>query len=213
MLALLLTATPVAVAAPVLNWLGSSEGVAWAYSLYSRNHPLNFGGNPSEVFSHLLNWILMTACTSGLCFTLIAIAILKVDSDGSSRLTIALALGAGLALLVLGWAIALDSRHGEGVVGISFLLLFGPCTMVSAVVSRGVLSGNASLSLKVIFIAAILPLAMILQWFYQPSDSGGPNILAFPLLFGQVAVWWLLGRGFRRQPSLRHEGLNVEPRR
>lgn len=208
MLAVLCPATPLAVAAILLSWLGSSEGVDWAHSLWTKDHPLNFGGNPAEVLSHLLNWTVMASCTAGLCLALIAAVISKTQSGCERKHTdLPFIVSCQATLIVLVWAIHLDSEHGEGVVGMSFFMLFGPCTLVSAIVSRGIWSNGSHIVRKVLCIATMFPLALFLQWFYEPSATGGPNLLAFPLLFGQVVIWWFIGKAFRRETPIMVEAV------
>jgi hypothetical protein len=61
MLAIAIAASPLIIASLPLIWFSSSAGIDWAYSLFNKAHPLNFGGNPAEVLSHLLNWISQVA--------------------------------------------------------------------------------------------------------------------------------------------------------
>ena len=62
---------PFAAASVPLLWFNFGRGDAWAHSLFNTQHPLNFGGNPSEVFSHLLNCIVMAVAISTLCVALL----------------------------------------------------------------------------------------------------------------------------------------------
>lgn len=202
--AVLLPVAPLCVAAFFLSWLGSGEGVSWAHSLWTKDHPLNFGGNPAEVLSHLLNWIVMATCTAGLCLASIAAVFSRTESDSERQHTELPFIVSCLATLtVLIWAVDLDSEHGEGTVGMSFVIFFGPCTLASAMALRGIWSSGSHVVLKVLLIATMFPLSLVLQWFYESSGTGGPNVLAFPLLFGQIVIWWFIGRAFRREPSVK----------
>jgi hypothetical protein len=183
-----------------LVWLSSQEGVGWAYSLFGKDHPLNFGGNPAEVLSHLLNWILMTGCTAGLCSTLVAISLLKADAHWKSRFAFVPSVIYGFTVLgLLGWTGCLDSRHGEGAVVISFILFFGPSTVLSAAAALRLLASRASLQARILHVASVFGLAVVFQWVYEHSGTGGPNLLVFPLLIGQVSAWWFIGRRLNRK--------------
>jgi len=194
-LVIALPALPFAIASVPLAWFGSREAIDWAYSLFGKDHPLNFGGNPAEVLSHLLNWILMSGCTAGLCATLIAISLLKSDVRWISRFAFVPTVIYGLTVIsLLVWTGWLDSRHGEGAVVLSFVLFFGPCTILSSIAAFRLLRSRASLRVRLVHVATMFILAIIFQWFYEHSGTGGPNLLVFPLLLGQVSAWWFISR-------------------
>jgi hypothetical protein len=202
MLAIAIAASPLIIASLPLIWFSSSAGIDWAYSLFNKAHPLNFGGNPAEVLSHLLNWILMTGCTGALCTSLIAISLLKLGTDWQLRFAIVPAVVFGVSVIsLLSWTVYLDSRHGEGAVIVSFVLFFGPCTALSAAVALRILSSHASLVGMSLHVAAAFGLGVAFQWIYEHSGTGGPNLFVFPLLSSQVAAWWFVGKRLTRKPN------------
>lgn len=192
--AIALSIAPFAIASLPLIWFGSPRGVEWAYSLFNQDHPLNFGGNPSEVLSHLLNWILMSGCTAGLCSVVIATSLLKVDIPSQSNVACVPGAVFGLSVIfLLGWTGYLDSHHGEGVVVLSFVLCFGPGTVLSACAALRLLTSRATFLACFLHVTAVFVLSVGFQWVYEHSGTGGPNLLVYPLLFGQVCAWWLIG--------------------
>ena len=68
---------PLLASSQLLLQLSSKDGIDWAYSLFRTDHILNFGGNPAEVLSHLLNWIVMTGSVASLCLATAVESFLK----------------------------------------------------------------------------------------------------------------------------------------
>jgi len=195
------SATPMLIATVPLLWFSSQSGVRWAYSLFGKDHPLNFGGNPSEVLSHLLNWILMTlGCSGGLGASLIATSLLKSEPGWQSRFAVVPAAIFGFSLSgLLFWTGFLDYRFGEGAVVMSFVLFFGPATALSATAALRLLTSRASLRKKLVQVIALFVLAISFQWIYEHSGSGGPNVLVLPLLFIQVWAWSYFSKRLNRK--------------
>lgn len=213
MLAIAIAALPLVILSLPLAWFSSPSGIEWAYSHFNKEHPLNFGGNPAEVLSHLLNWVLMTGCTGGLGASLIAISLLKLGGDWKPRFSIVPAAVYGISVIsLLCWTTSLDSRHGEGAVVLSFVLFFGPCTALSAMFGLRVLSSDASLTQKSLHLAAVFGVGVAFQWLYEQSGTGGPNLLVFPLLVGQVAAWWFIGKRLARMPPAGRNELRASER-
>jgi len=86
-----------------------------------------WGGNPSEIFSHWLDIILMSGGAAGLAW------LLSVEAHFSRRWPgnewpLRLAYGCGIFYIVLSGvvAIALDELHGEGTVIIAYLVFSFP---------------------------------------------------------------------------------------
>ena len=213
-LAIALSIAPFAIASLPLIWFGSPQGVEWAYSLFNKDHPLNFGGNPAEVLSHFLNWILMSGCTAGLCSAVIATSLLKLHTPWTSKFAFVPGVIFGLTVIgLLGWTVDLDSRHGEGTVVFSFVLFFGPGTVLSAGAALRLLTSRATLRARFLHVAAVFILAVVFQWVYEHSGTGGPNLLAFPLLFGQVCAWWFIARRLiHLYPNTPGESLCLNPK-
>jgi hypothetical protein len=205
--AITLALLPLMLAAVPMFWLSSKSGVEWAYSLWGTKHVLNFGGNPSEVYSHLLNWIVMTACVGGVCSAVFASLILGHKPTSHSGFgVLPAAILVFTVCVLLAWAGYLDSRSGERAVVASFVLLFGPCTALLFFAARRLLTCGASRNAQMLATAALFAVSFVLQWIYQPSESGGPNWLALPLLITQVALFWIAVVWLRRyrgaEPSL-----------
>jgi len=153
----------------------------------------------------------MGTCTASLCLAIIAVILLRTSSP---RKTMAIYLPfmvlAVVILFVAGFAVKLDSESGEGTAGFAFVLFFAPCTLASVVVSHGLWVCGSKALLKALACSAMFPLALILQWFYEPSSTGGPNFLAMPLLMLQAIVWGVVGELFRRASPPEVEPLETE---
>lgn len=174
-----------------LTCLSQASGVEWAYSLFGKDHLLNFGGNPAEVLSHLLNWIVMTSCVTSLGAAAVAASVLKWTPGSPEPLRsypwIMFALTVFVAVV---WAGQLDRQHGEGTVLLGFTLFFGPFTLLMAFAIKKLLRCSKSPKVELIPIPILLIASILLQWVYEPSGTGGPNMLVLPALLFLAASFW-----------------------
>src|ERR1041385_365225 len=189
---------PVLLASIPLLWFTFGGGERWAASLFKTAHPLNFGGNPNEVFSHLLNCIVMAGSLLSLCIALLTAIRAQTHTANAASSSI---FGAGriIALVVsvsaiLGWAAYLDSRSGEGTVFLSFMLFFGPGLALSCFTARKLVSAPASKPARYSAVLIWTAISAAMIPVYEPSGSGAPNIFIIPLLGGQVGLLWLASR-------------------
>lgn len=183
---------PFALAGAPLLWFSFGAGDAWAHGLFGQRHPLNLGGNPAEIFSHLLNGIVMATGINALGVFLLAS---RSDTSGSTRRQFALAVTGTVGVAL--WAMALDGRSGEGTVPWTFLLFFGPALAGSSVGAWRLLRLDVASRYRAIAAISLWLISLGLIWFYEPSDSGGPNLLVLPLLAFQVALFWMVPRVLR----------------
>ncbi len=173
--------------------LSIPSNMSWAQGLWDKEHFLNFGGNPAEVYSHLLN--LTVALTSALTIVGIrmALSLFATPENGPSlwqnwlRL-LPFLICAPLAL----WAIQLDSAHGEGTTGFSICIFFLP-------ILAGIWSGLARIRfeyltpIRAVILYTLYTMAVVaVLLFAEPSGTGGPNLLIIPGGILLVAVTWLL---------------------
>jgi hypothetical protein len=178
-----------------LLWFSIGGGDEWAHSLFTTKHPLNFGGNPSEVFSHLLNGIVMATSVCLLCIVLLSAIWIRWSQAGQVLLSAMLVAG---ILGVWGWATYLDSRSGEGTVGIAFILFFGPAIAFSRMAAQGLVASPTARLPRALAVLVIGGISLGMIWLYEPSGTGGPNLLVVPLLIAQVGLFSLASRTFRK---------------
>ncbi|HEX7860894.1 MAG TPA: hypothetical protein VF773_11240 [Verrucomicrobiae bacterium] len=155
-----------------------------------------WGGNPSEVFSHWLDMVLMTGGATMMAWFFGAEVLFRRSSQAfMCRLCHACL---AILLIVNGViAIVLDGRHGEGTVLIVYPFLFIPILASSYYLLRrfAALSGWRP--------SAVIPLCLcfavlhtVAQLYYEPSDSGAPNTNVFVLWLASVGialVWAFVG--------------------
>jgi hypothetical protein len=186
---------PLAAASVALLWFSFGGGDVWAHSLFGTKHPLNLGGNPSEVFSHLLNGVVMATSVALLCTVLLSSIWFQRSQSGEVALSTILVTG---MLMVCAWAAYLDSRSGEGTVAISFIMFFGPGVAFSRMAAQGLVSSPTARLPRALVVLALTGISLGMIWLYEPSGTGGPNLLVVPLLTGQVCLFWLASRRFRK---------------
>ncbi len=190
--AVLLAVFPLTLGSVGLLYLQSQAGVEWAYSLFDTAHILNFGGNPAEVYSHLLNWIVMTGGIVSLCAAWISTLLAGSNARPPRIFHPIPPIMFFLTVVVLAtWASILDGKNGEGTVLWSFVLFFAPCIALHAGASYCYLFFKLETWLQILACIGVLVMAVQFQWHYQRSGTGGPNFLVFPLLVIQVAGHWL----------------------
>lgn len=188
LLAAALPALPSVLSAAGLYQLQTSAGVDWAYSLFDTNHWLNFGGNPAEVYSHLLNWLVMTGSMGCLCAMWISILLARTDRLVSCISPVIFILS---VLMLSWWATVLDGKNGEGAVFFTFLFFFGPCIALHAIGVCCYLWLKMETWLQAIACIGLFLMTVQFEWIYQRSGSGGPNWLVIPLLAIQVTGHWM----------------------
>lgn len=170
-------------------------GLADNYERY-RNF---WGGNPSEVFSHWLDMVLMSGGATIIAWYVSIEAFFRRDDQAfMARLSYICT----LLLFVLNGVIALvlDAKHGEGSVILAYPLLFLPILASSFYVlrrcaelfywrPRGVIP--LCLSMVVFHTAA--------QLKYEPSPTGAPSMAINPYWLGSVgaALVWGFVRSIR----------------
>jgi len=158
-----------------------------------------WGGNPSEVFSHWLDMVLMTGGVGVIAWLTSVEAFFRRSGNAFS-----LRLGhicAGFLLILSGLtAVVLDGLHGEGTVMIAYPVFFLPILASSYYLLRqfAALWGWNPTKVIVLGIGSVVT-HLIAQLFYEPSDTGAPNFLILPVWLASVgcALLWALVRGFR----------------
>jgi len=185
---------PFAAASVPLLWFNFGRGDAWAHSLFNTQHPLNFGGNPSEVFSHLLNCIVMAVAISTLCVALLITLwgqCHQLGSPSGAKPDLPLFVTAVASVLATwAWAAYLDSRSGEGTVALAFILFFAPATGLSSLAARRLSDRHVARLPGILAVLVLWAVLLGMIWLYEPSGTGGPNILVIPLLTAQVGLFW-----------------------
>jgi hypothetical protein len=182
---------PLAVCGAALQKLGSDSGTAWAHSLFMKDHALNFGGNPAEVLSHLLDWIVMIGGMAALCIAAATESLLNAAPVQSRVLRIYPKVVFPLTLILLTiWAHDIDQRSGEGTllpVAVMFFIPFLLIITFGLIKLHGCKPGLRAELLPLPFLFGI---SLGLQWMYEPSGSGAPNLLMFPAFLGLTAGHW-----------------------
>lgn len=158
-----------------------------------------WGGNPSEVFSHWLDMVLMTGGAVVIAWLTSAEAFFRRSGNAFLR---RLGYAGIIFLLVLSGvtAVILDGMHGEGTVMIAYPVFFIPILASSyyllrrfAVLVRWSPAGVIGLCFG--FVA----LHIGAQLYYEPSVTGGPNQQIIPLWLASVggALVWAFVRSVR----------------
>jgi hypothetical protein len=160
-----------------------------------------WGGNPSEVFSHWLDVVLMTGGAVVMTWLLVAETLYRTDESQALRVHRSFRICLGAFLFVNGLVgIVLDISHGEGTVVFVYLIFFLPMLVSTWYLMRRCASflrwhpvGTAMLGLAVVAFHAVA------QWYYEPSGSGAPNMFVTFIWLGCVgmALGWALVRSIR----------------
>lgn len=170
-----------------------------------------WGGNPSEVFSHWLDMVLMSGGAVVMSWLVVAEAFFRqreMESTLHRRVShTCLVLLLGLSGVV---AVVLDGMHGEGTVVVAYPVFFIPILVSTWYLLRqfAVLLRWRPLGLSVLSLG-VAALHAAAQLFYEPSGTGGPNWLIVPIWLGCVgfALLWAFVRSIRtgslRQACLR----------
>lgn len=194
---------PMVAAGAALQRLGSDSGVAWAHSLFAKDHPLNFGGNPAEVLSHLLNWIVMTTGMAALCLTTAALSLLKATSIRSPALRIFPKSAFPITLITLiTWAYSIDHKSGEGTALPVSVMFFIPFLLLIAIGLLKLHECNLSPKYELLPLPFLFTASVGFQCIYEPSSSGAPNILIFPALLVLAAALWFYCYWVTRQKPI-----------
>lgn len=153
-----------------------------------------WGGNPSEVFSHWLDMVLMSGNAILLAWLMMVAAILRRIRDGVEefpRFLKTIAIVAFISTGVIG--ASLDGFHGEGGVFFVHIVFFLPILAASAFLLRKVGEMISWRLIPVLVLSVLYALAnVIAQLFYEPSSSGAPNLFIVPIWLGSVilAITW-----------------------
>jgi hypothetical protein len=206
-LAIAIPFVPLLASSQLLIQLSSKEGIDWAYSLFRTDHILNFGGNPSEVLSHLLNWIVMTGSMASLCLATAFESFIKGSLPCASENRKLLRLVPVLTFVVLAaWGSEIDGKHGEGTVAVAAVIFFAPTLLLLAFAMAMLLRHETRMKIELFPLPLLFFASFGLQWLYEPSGTGGPNFLVFPSLFALLFCFWLYC--FVVSPK-RHERINA----
>jgi 4-amino-4-deoxy-L-arabinose transferase-like glycosyltransferase len=160
-----------------------------------------WGGNPSEVFSHWLDMVLMSGGVAALSWLVIAEAFFRQRQLESKQIRHTSHICFALFLVLSGLiALVFDGKHGEGTVVIAYPVFFVPILISTwfllrqfAARLRWRLAGVATLSL------GFVVLHTAAQLCYEPSGTGGPNGFVLPMWLSCVgaALLWALVRSIR----------------
>ena len=190
-LAIVAPLLPLIVCAAALSKLGTDSGVAWAHSLFAKDHVLNFGGNPAEVLSHLLDWIVMTGAMASLCLAAATVALLKGAAVGSKSARILPMAAFPVTLIVLTTlAHGIDRASGEGTLVPAVVMFFTPFLLAIAFALMKLQVCNPGLKSELLPLPFLFAGSFGLQWLYEPSGSGAPNILVFPAFLILAGALW-----------------------
>jgi len=158
-----------------------------------------WGGNPSEVFSHWLDMVLMSGGAAVTAWLTSGEAFFRRSGNSFLR---RLAYVCGSSLLVLSGVIAIvvDGLHGEGTVMIVYPMFFIPMLVSSYYLVRrfgALLHWNPVGVIALSF--GLIALHTAAQLYYEPSGTGGPNQRIVPLWFASVggALIWAFVRSIR----------------
>lgn len=193
---------PMAIAGAVLRRLGSDSGVAWAHSLFAKDHPLNFGGNAAEVLSHLLDWIVMTTGMAALCLTAAALSLLRAAAINSPVLRFFPKIAFPITLTTLmTWAYSIDHESGEGTVLPVSVMFFTPLLLIITIGLLKLHECNLNLKYELVPLPILFAASVGSQRIYEPSGSGAPNVLIFPaFLVLAAALLFYCYRVTRKKP-------------
>jgi hypothetical protein len=158
-----------------------------------------WGGNPSEVFSHWLDMVLMSGGAAVIAWLTSAEAFFRRNRSTAFRRSVYAAIV--FLLMFSGMAaVVLDGMHGEGTVTIAYPLFFIPILTSSYYLLRrfaALVRWNPAGVKGLCFGFVVLHTAA--QLFYEPSGTGGPNQQIIPLWLASVggALIWAFVRSVR----------------
>lgn len=164
------------------------------------NHYREFwGGNPSEVFSHWIDMVVMTGGVAAMAWLLGVEAFLRKIDATRTRVIVRKCLV--LFLLSNGvMAVALDFEHGEQTVWLVHAVFFLPMLVSTWYMMRrcAEMLGWKPVGAMTIGLGAVVFHA-VAQWHYEPSETGGPGMAVVPIWMGCVglALVWAIVRGLR----------------
>jgi hypothetical protein len=182
---------PLVIGGVALRRLGSDSGIAWAHSLFMKDHPLNFGGNPVEVLSHLLDWLVMTGGMAALCVAAATASLLKAASIKSTVLrTIPKAAFPFTLFALTVWACCIDHESGEGTVLLAAAMFFTPFLLAIAFGLIKLHECRPGLSAELLPVPLLFGTSTAFQWVYERPGSGAPNILMFPAFAVLAGAFW-----------------------
>lgn len=156
-----------------------------------------WGGNPSEVFSHWLDMILMSGGAAVMAWLTSAEAFFRRGGHWAWCQVIH---GCLASLLILSGvtAVVLDGSHGEGTVLIAYSLLFLPILASSYYLLRRFAAKWDWNPTKVVLLCVgFVLIHLVAQLFFEPSGTGAPNGLVLLVWLGSVgcALLWSVVRG------------------
>ncbi len=188
-------------------------GIANNYEHYSEF----WGGNPSEVFSHWLDMVLMSGGAFVIAWLTSIEAFFRCGTQ-SSRCRLAYFCLISVLIVSGVIAFALDGAHGEGTVIIAYPVFFLPILASSYYLLRQLAALRGWAPKYVIALAVgYVAIHLATQIFYEPSGTGAPNGLVVMVWLGSVgsALLWALGRGIRtgflKQLAIRMHGIVRRP--
>jgi hypothetical protein len=140
-------------------------------------------GNPSEVYSHWVDMVLMSGNAVLLSWLVAVEGFLRPrHSDTGSLVRRTHACAAGVMVMSGVVGVALDQAHGEGTVIIVYPIFFLPILLTSYYLLR---QSAAALNWRPraigVISAAHAAIHAGAQLFYEPSEAGGPNGLVIPI--------------------------------
>jgi hypothetical protein len=162
----------------------------WPFSAIAYEHHRQFwGGNPSEVFSHWLDAIVMSGNAFSLgWFVSLAAFTRRWNTPGSITRWLK---GTPLVCLVASvlTAATLDSKNGEGTVMYVTVLGFIPVLGSWSYLLRKAASFLSWVPARILALSVLyIVLNFAAQFFYEPSGTGGPNGLFVLVWLGSLAL-------------------------
>ncbi|MEO7675503.1 MAG: hypothetical protein ABIV39_01925 [Verrucomicrobiota bacterium] len=154
-----------------------------------------WGGNPSEIFSHWLDMVLMSGGAVLMGWILSAAALFQRSKNALSHRLISASV---ISVFILSGVIAfvLDGLHGEGTVVVAYPIFFIPILVSSYYLFR---QFAAQLHWRPFGVVAIsvgfAALHIVAQLYYEPSGTGAPNegiVLPWLLSVGGALTWCLI---------------------
>lgn len=174
----------------VLGWMGTGSNARRIQNLWNREHPLNLGGNPMEVYSHLLNVVAFQSGTFIIAMSLLPWRDRLAPPAGRASVRIA----GGTAAFLSGWlgiagmAVVLDGRHGEGATFAAIILFLPTLLGIQAAFDR--FGQNATPGFRIATAALLQAAALASQRLFEPSETGAPGFVSLAVLPALVAAAW-----------------------